>query len=89
MIKIPTREKLALALEEAKAPLFMIKRAREGIYDDFMSPLPMPISQLVIDATGAGLRGIADKARNGDFDATKEEADDWYKKEGKDLLIKK
>ncbi len=72
-----TKEKLAIALEEERAPKSMIQRAREGYYDDFLSPLAMPIHQLVSDARRYNLKRIAKRAMNGDFDATKEESDAW------------
>lgn len=34
-----------------------------------------------------GLESIAQRAINGDFDATKEESDAWYEREGKDILV--
>lgn len=70
-------DKLAEALEQAGAPKDMIKRAREGYYDDFRSELADPIRQLVIDAAKCGLVGIATRARKGDFDAEKWESDEW------------
>jgi hypothetical protein len=72
-----TKEKLAVALEKERAPRSMIVRAREGYYDDFLSPLAMPIHQLVSDVRKYNLTRIAKRAMNGDFDATKEESDAW------------
>jgi hypothetical protein len=40
----------------------------------------MPITQLEIDCHLAGLKEIAEKAKNGEYDATEEEADEWFKK---------
>jgi hypothetical protein len=73
----PTTERLARALIEAHAPAAMVDRARVGYYDDFLSELPLPIMQLVIEATDAGLVGIANRARRGEFDAPKWESDEW------------
>lgn len=76
-----TTEKLAVALEEERAPKSMIRRAREGHYHDFLSPLAMPIHELVNDARRYNLTRIAKRAMNGDFDATKEEPDEWARSE--------
>jgi len=77
MTDIPTTERLALALIKAGAPPLMIERARAGQYDDYKSPLAMPLTQLVMDARAAGLEDIAQRTIAGEFDATKEEADAW------------
>jgi hypothetical protein len=61
-------EKLAAALREAGAPADMIKKAEDGYYGDFTSPLGFPIKALVNDAMTHGLTGIADRARAGEFD---------------------
>jgi hypothetical protein len=73
----PTTERLALALEAAGAPAEMIQRARAGYYDDFKSPLAMPETQLLADARAAGLETIAQGVLAGEWDATKEESDEW------------
>jgi hypothetical protein len=73
----PTTERLARALIEAHAPAAMVDRARVGYYDDFKSDLDFPIIQLVIEATDAGLVGIANRARDGEFDSEKWESDEW------------
>lgn len=81
MPEIPTAERLAVALEQADAPAAMVARAKAGYYDDYRSPLALPITQLVNDARDAGLPGIVWRAMNGDFDATKAESDAWAKSE--------
>lgn len=81
-----TKEKLAQALETAKAPQDMITRARAGYYDDVESELATPIIQLVRDCEANGLKSIADQARNGEFDATEDEMENWYENEGRNLL---
>ena len=82
-----TPERLATALEAAGAPADMIARAREGHYDDYLSPLAMPIHALAIEAREAGLTDIAQRAIGGEFDATVEEADAWARSdEGRDIL---
>ncbi len=73
----PTTEKLAKALEENNAPQDMIDKARAGFYDDYKSPLAFPEMQLRADALALGLNAIAEGVVNGEWDATKEEADEW------------
>lgn len=76
-----TRQRLAAAIREAATePRHerLAKRAEEGYYDDFLSPLATPITQLVRDAAQMGLHGIAERARSGEFDGTREEADAWF-----------
>ena len=75
--RVPTTEKLAKALEQASAPAKMIERARSGYYDDYKSELAFPIRQLVEDAMRHELYDIAERAKNGDFDAQKWEGDEW------------
>lgn len=81
-----TKEKLISALTNAGAPQSMVNKARAGYYDDFESPIATPITSLVLDLRAAGLNDLAVRAMDGDFDATKEEAEAWYQREGKDLL---
>jgi hypothetical protein len=78
----PTSEKLVQALTAAGAPSGMIARAEAGYYDDYRSPLGLPIYQLVQDCEAVGtdeLRLIAAHARDGVFDGQKWEADAWAK----------
>lgn len=89
MNTIPTTEKLALALTQARAPQWMIDKSRAGYYDDFKSPIATPIVQLYHDCLAAGLGDLAMRARNGDFDSTDEEADEWAKSpEGQETFRK-
>jgi len=62
------------------------KKARAGHYDDFKSDIAMPIVQLVMDLEAAGKHDLANRARNGEFDSTKEESEEWYAREGHKLL---
>lgn len=67
----------------------MIQRAIDGYYHDFLSPLALPEIQLVADlrelasrpATPRNsrplLRELAKRVIAGEFDATKEESDEW------------
>lgn len=75
--KIPTTERLALEFEKAGAPEFMIRAARAGQYDDYKSNLDFPIRKLVSDCCLLGMRDIAERAMNGEFDGQKWEAEEW------------
>lgn len=87
--QVPTTERLALALEAAGAPPYMVQRARQGYYDDYKSPLAGPIMQLVADATAERLPEIATRAADGEFDGTREEADEWARSaEGQETFRK-
>jgi hypothetical protein len=89
-MKLPpttTSERLAQVLH-AVGLFEMEKKAREGYYDDFRSTLATPIMQLVADLMAAGQTDLARRAREGEFDATREEADAWFKREGQGLVDK-
>ena len=80
-----TKEKLAQALHAAG--LFdMEVKARRGDYDDYESKSATPIVNLVNELNANGHSGLAQRAMNGEFDGTKEEAQEWFESEGKDLL---
>jgi hypothetical protein len=72
-----TKDRLAKALREARAPECMVSDALKGRYDDFESPSATPIVLLVQHAQQHGLKDIARRAMDGEFDATKEEAEAW------------
>lgn len=85
----PTTEKLAKAMINAGfgEHHLMVKRAREGYYDDFKSPLPTPMIQLVKDLQASGADWLAKMAIDGAFDATLEESSAWASSpEGQELL---
>ena len=81
-----TKERLGKALEEAGAPKSMIEMARAGEYDDFESNSMTPQIDLVRDLRAEKMEAFAERVINGEFDATKEEAEDWFEREGKDLI---
>lgn len=92
-ITMNSKEKLAQALEETYRntdqcpPLgHMIQKARDGYYSDYDSPLALPCIQLVKDLDALGLTELKTRAMNGEFDATKEESDAWYEREGKQMI---
>jgi hypothetical protein len=76
-----SREKLAQALAEADAPSSMIAAAREGRWDDYLSPHPFPQVLLIEDLRANGLEHLIDRVKDGDFDATKADSDAWAKSE--------
>lgn len=74
-----TKDVLATELAKANLPQ-MAAMASEGYYHDYLSPLAMPCIQLANDLAAAGTpEALALRARhlNGEFDATREESDDW------------
>lgn len=87
--RIATSEKLARVLEAQEDPRleFMITRAREGLYDDYKSDLPMPIHLLVDQLRQYGYNDLAKRAIDGEFDAQVWEGKEWFRKEGAALLI--
>jgi hypothetical protein len=80
---VPTTERLARALEGERNATRdsrltgLIVRARQGVYDDFKSPLPCGPSRLFQELVELGHCGFAERVRNGEFDATSEEAAEW------------
>jgi hypothetical protein len=85
-----TTARLARALEAIPGCTgAMIKRARDGYYHDYLSPLATPETQLVADLREAAarpatprnsrplLREMAQRVINGEFDASKQESDEW------------
>lgn len=95
-----TTTKLARALEGIPGvPADMLKRAAEGYYHDFLSPLDFPEITLVNDllelaklpatprASRARLRELAQAVINGDYDASAEESRAWMASpEGQETL---
>jgi len=66
----------------------MSLQARSGYYHDFLSPLPMPETQLIADLAQAAaqrpdrrtdISALRARVINGDFDASAEESDEWAK----------
>jgi hypothetical protein len=81
-----TRDKLAAALREIAAktnPLNAAKyeafavRAAAGDFDDYGSKYTCPITQLYMELKEAGFHKFAARVADGEFDATKEESDEW------------
>lgn len=94
-----TRDKLAAELRAvaAKAGLnnaesyeAFAKRAETGEFDDFAIPSDAshicPITQLYTELMAAGLTKFAARVADGEFDATKEESDEWARSpEGQEI----
>ncbi len=78
---IPTEEqaayRLAAAIEAAGGSKWLQHRARDGWYDDYRSPDPMPTHTLVADLCKAGLEALAERAMAGEFDAGPAESQAW------------
>lgn len=74
-----TKDKLAQALREAGLDA-MAAKAAEGFYHDFLSPLDMPclaLAQHLAEVGTPAALAVRRRHMNGEFDATKEESDDW------------
>lgn len=54
-------------------------RAAAGEFTDCADTHACPITELYRLCRQYGLHGIADRVANGDFDATKDESDEWMK----------
>jgi hypothetical protein len=87
-----TTAKLARALEAIPGvPPEMIRKARDGHYHDYLSPLDFPEIQLVADLRDLAarpatprnsrplLRALAEAVKDGEYDASKEESDEWMR----------
>ncbi len=87
-MRTPTTEKLALALEALDDPKLseMIRNARAGFYDDYKTTIPQPIARLIKDLSSAGYPEMAERAMDGEWNAQKWEADEWFEHEGKYLI---
>lgn len=74
-----TKDKLAEALDEIGLTE-MAGRAREGYYHDFLSPLDFPELQLMselMDARTPAALDLRQRVMNGEFDASREESEEW------------
>ena len=90
-------EKLAASLLDAGL-ITMSKVAERGYYNDFFSPLAAPSLQLMRDLDvvlgmvpsyeqKAKIQRIIERHKDGEFDATKEEAEEWAASaEGRETL---
>jgi hypothetical protein len=79
MSNLPTRWQLAIDLVSAGL-ISHADKAVAGWYDDYLSPLDLPTTQLVNDLQKAGTPAamlIREQVIKGDYDATAEEAEAW------------
>ena len=61
-------------------------RAAKGEFTDYADTHACPITELHRLCRQYGLHGIAGRVANGDFDATKDESDEWMKSQsGQDI----
>jgi hypothetical protein len=89
-----TRDKLAAELRKiAAAPHNVVKyeafakRAETGEFDDYADTYVCPITQLHNELVAAGFTKFAARVADGEFDATKEESDEWARSPaGQDIL---
>ena len=81
-----TRDKLAAELRKiaaqassanaAKYEAFAV-RAQAGDFDDYGDKYDCPITQLYRELTAVGFTKFATRVAQGEFDATKDESDEW------------
>lgn len=82
-----TKDRLAAALRDVGLNE-MADRAAGGYYDDFLSPLDLPLTVLAFDLAGAAVHEkdndragqileLRERAMSGEFDATDEESEAW------------
>ena len=81
-----TRDRLAAELRKVAAQASpanaekyeaFAKRAETGEFDDFADTYDCPITQLYNELLAAGFIKFASRVAGGEFDATKEESDEW------------
>jgi len=75
-----TKDILAAELSKAGLPE-MARKAAEGYYHDFLSPLAFPDMQLATDLLAAGTPealAVRERHLDGEFDASIEESDAWF-----------
>lgn len=63
--------------ENAAAYEAFAKRAETGEFDDYASTYVCPVTQLYTELLEAGFTKFAARVASGEFDATKEESDEW------------
>ena len=88
--RTPTTEKLAQALEELHDPKLvdMIKRARQGYYDDYKSPIADPHLELIADLLVLDCPEMATRAEEGEWNAPSWERREALVKEARELLYR-
>jgi len=81
-----TKDRLVKDLKMFGAPEQMIEYARNGFYDDFETPIATPILRLIQDCLENGINEVAQRAKDGEYDASPEESKRWFGKEGRRYL---
>jgi hypothetical protein len=75
-----TKDFLAQELEKCGLKQ-MAAKARAGYYHDYLSPLDMPETQLMLDLHnanhGPAVAALIQRHLNGEFDASLEESEEW------------
>lgn len=75
-----TKDYLAQELEKCGLTE-MAAKARTGYYHDYLSPLDMPETQLLLDLRdhnhGPAVEEMIQRHLNGEFDASFEESEEW------------
>lgn len=84
---VRTKERLAQALHAAGLSE-MAEAARAGRYDDFESESATPCLDLVRDLRRAGKPKLAERAADGEWDSTRAEAEEWFEREGRQVLAR-
>jgi hypothetical protein len=77
---LPTSTKrLVAALTAENSPKLeaTIRRAKRNEFNYFLSDSATPCIDLVMTLEKLGFRALANRARNGEFDATREESKAW------------
>lgn len=86
-----TKERLAAALREIGLDL-LADKAAAGDYDEYESDSALPLTDLACDLAVAVVNGneAAQQLRQrmiaGEFDASEDEAEAWWRREGRHLL---
>lgn len=94
---IRTRDKLAAELRKVAAVASpdnaakyesFAKRAETGEFDDYADTYACPVTQLYSELVAAGFTKFAARVAGGEFDATKEESDEWMRSPSGQALAK-
>lgn len=75
-------DKLVRALELSSASAELLNDARANRYHDYKGESHSPITDLVMRLRREGLSELAERAVDGEFDATHEEAEEWARSPG-------
>jgi hypothetical protein len=86
MAETPTKMKLAKVLRE-QGLTALADRAEKGEFDDYESPHALPQHVLVSALMDIDRTDLIKRVMDGEWDGTKEEADAWMEREGKDFLL--